>query len=428
MSVEKENKNLEDSAEKAPISTKLKILKYVIYSSYAFSIVLLLSILLAIISNRKTKPFYSWIENSRFETYGDFVAGLIIEQKVSMQVSAQNDPLTEEENKLLEDKFKKISASSKNRLLHADLEPRDKRFLLLHPNLIPSIQGDYLLLSDKQSDEANRFGSTLDKLFVDFIMTMRDSDLSDRLESRPQICFYHNRSEYIKATMTKEKGFHDSLGFFSPVQNRIYFFSRKDSLEGLETLDKYDTHRENGRKLYKGKQLEEYLIALNKEEAKYLDSLDEETLCTLRHEGTHQLAHMYGLHSQRGFEKRWLTEGLAQYFETAHPGESRIQKKNMLIQNYDEGKLVKWETLINTDDGTFLKTSNLRRQLAYSQSWLVVRYLMKNYRKEFFKFIKMKKESGILDDPLKDFDKLCNQLKVSKQDFIEAIQLELFSL
>ena len=384
----------------------------------------LISVLTAIISNRKTQPFYSWIEGTRIESYGNFVAGLIIEQKVSMQVDATNDPLTEEE----EAEFKKLAETHKINLKETDLQPRDKRLLLEYPLHTPIVKGKYLILSDAHSQETQKFAPALDKLFVNFVTEMHDCGISDTVESRPHICFFKNRAAYMNATRKNSKGFHDSLGYFSPVKNCIFFFSRKSSIEGLEAMEKFDTHRQKSKENYQGDQLDNYLAVIRREEQKYLKKLDEETLCTLRHEGTHQLAHMYGLHSTRGFEKRWLTEGLAQYFETEEPGMPRPQKKSMLVTYMHEGKLFNWEKLINNDEETFLSNGNKHRQLAYSQSWLLVRYLMKNHKKEFFNFIKYKKNTGVLDDPVNDFDKLCQELNLNREQFTIELQNELLTL
>jgi len=405
-------------------SRKFKYLRYFIYSSYILSVLLLISVLTAIVSNRKTQPFYGWIEGTRVESYGNFVAGLIIEQKVSMQVDATNDPLSEEEAK----DFEKIVEKHSLDLSKIELTPRDKRLLLEYPNHTPIIKGKYLILSDAHSQETQRFAPVLDKLFVSFVTEMNDCGLSDSVESRPHICFFKNRAAYMNATRKQSKGFHDSLGYFSPVKNCIYFFSRKSSIEGLEAMSKFDNHRQKSKENYSGNQLDDYLAVISREEQKYLKKLDAETLCTLRHEGTHQLAHIYGLHSTRGFEKRWLTEGLAQYFETEIPGEARNQKKTMLVTYMHEGKLFDWATLINSDEDTFLSNGNKHRQLAYSQSWLLVRYLMKNYKKEFFSFIRYKKNTGVLDDPVNDFERLCKELSISGEDLKIELQNELLSL
>lgn len=403
---------------------KFKYLRYFVYSSYALSVILLISVLTAIIANRKTQPFYGWIEGSRVENYGHFIAGLIIEQKVSMQVDATNDPLSDEEKA----EFLEIANKHQIDLEKNKLNPRDKRFMIEYPNHTPVIRGKYLILSDAHSQETQLFAPALDKLFVNFVTEMNDCGLTDTVASQPHICFFKNRAAYLNATKKSSKGFHDSLGYFSPVKNCIFFFSRKSSIEGLEAMSKFETHRQKSKENYSGDQLDNYLAVIRREEQKYLNKLDAETLCTLRHEAAHQLAHIYGLHSSRGFEKRWLTEGLAQYFETETPGAARPQKRSMLVTFMHEGKLFSWEKLICSDEETFLSNGHKHRQLAYSQSWLLVRYLMKNHKNEFFDFINLKKNTGVLDDPVNDFDKLCQLLSLSREEFSIELQNELLSL
>lgn len=405
-------------------ASKFKYFRHFVYSSYFLSVILLLSVITAIIANRKTQPFYGWIEGTRVESYGNFVAGLIIEQKVSMQVDATNDPLTEEEAQ----KFSQLIQKHKFDSGDEELSPRDQRLMLEYPEHKPAILGKYLLLSDAHSQESIQFGETLDKLYVNFITEMNDCGLSDTVNSRPHICFFKNRASYLSATRKSSKGFHDSLGYFSPVKNCIFLFSRKSSIEGLEAMSKFENHRERSKDTYEGEQLDNYLQVISREEQKYLNRLDSETLCTLRHEGAHQLAHILGLHSTRGFEKRWLTEGIAQYFETEVPGDARPQKKSMLITYMHNGRLFSWSKLINSDEETFLSNGNKHRQLAYSQSWLLVRYLMKNYRKEFFSFINYKKNTGVLDEPLNDYERLCQELSLTPEELNNELQNELLSL
>ena len=231
---------------------------------------------------------------------------------------------------------------------------------------------------------------------------------------KPHICYLKNRADYLKVSKEANKHFHDSLGFFSPIKNCIYLFSRKkSSLEGLEVEEKFSKAINFGNKKYDGQELDLFLDTIKLNKARYLAKLDEETICTLRHEGTHQLSYMLGLHSLRGFEKRWLTEGIAQYFETIKPGKVREAKRKMLRDHLSEGRLHSWQDLINYDEVTFKSSETYGRQLAYSQSWLLVKYLMEKHRNTFFDYIKLTREKGVLDSPLKNTDFLCKLLGTS---------------
>ena len=373
---------------------------------------LLSIILLAIVANRKTDPFYSWIENSSLESFGLFVAGLIVEQKVNMQISEVNSPLSPEEKKLFAELLEKHNDKS-NKLHLTTLEPRDKRFIIEHPWLRPIHTGSYLVLTNSDSEEIHRFAGILDDLYVTFISEMQGADFAVMERRKPHICYLKNRADYLKVSKEANKHFHDSLGFFSPVKNCIYLFSRKGSLEGLEIEEKFVETIDFGNKIYDGQELDLFLDTIELNKARYLAKLDEETICTLRHEGAHQLSYMLGLHSLRGFEKRWLTEGIAQYFETIKPGQIRETKRKILRDHFSEGKLHNWQNLINSDEESFKSSKTFGRQLAYSQAWLLVKYLMEKHRSVFFDYIKLTREKGALDSPLKNSDLLCQLLGTS---------------
>ncbi|MCM8534439.1 MAG: DUF1570 domain-containing protein [Lentisphaeraceae bacterium] len=408
-------------------SFKVKLLRRSIILSYFSSLIVLFIVLLAIITNRQPQPFYSWIQNSKLESFGKFVAGLIIEQKVSMQIDAENNPLTEDELKSLDEVIEKTD-SEVTKLQVDSLEPRDVRFILANKDLIPIQLGDYLITTNADLENVYSFGKVLDDLYVKFVNEMHGSGISIDRGKRPHICFLKNRAHYVSISQKATRGFHDSLGFFSPVKNCIFLFSRRHSLEGLEVIEKFENAEHKAKSLFKGEYLEDYLVKLDDQRENYLGRLDDETLCTLRHEGTHQLAHMLGIHSLRGFEKRWLTEGIAQYFETAIPGKVRPAKKEKLQKYLESDKLFPWQDLINSDDGSFKKSAHKERQLAYSQSWLLVRHLMHNYKQGFFDYIKAVKNTGALDDSLTEIEILCKNIGISKKELIKKLHLEIKNL
>jgi hypothetical protein len=410
--------------EKKDKTKTTRFIRKAIYLAYSISLILLISVLLAITANRKLRPFYNWIESTRLESYGNYIAGLIIEQKVSFQISATNDPLSNEESLKLNEHLQ----SSGETIDIKNFSNRDKRFILQYANMNPIKNGRYLILTDSDSPEVRLFGAVLDELYSTFILEMHPLVFEEVLPETPHICFFKNRAGYMSITRGESKSFHDSLGFFSPVKNCIFLFSRKNSYESMEIMQRLDGIANKGKELYKADQLDHYLNVIEKERQKHLDKLQEETICTLRHEGAHQLAHMFGIHSQRGFEKRWLTEGLAQYFETAAPGTPRTQKKLLLKEFIKDNQLFEWETLVNSNEETFLSDGNKHRQLAYSQSWLLVSFLMKNHRSAFFKFIKYKKETSALETPIKDFDYLCELMDIEPQNLSIQLNLEVSNL
>jgi hypothetical protein len=413
---------------KNKISKKIYTIKLLIYSAYGSSLLLLLAVCLAIISSTKSQPFYSWIEHTQLQRIGQFTAGLIIEQKVNMQINAENTPLSEDELQQLNKLFKKDHWTQKKTIDKSTLSARDSRFILSYPKMTPIQAGNYLILTNSEAPEIQLFGGILDDLYVSFIKEMHPYEFTNNTFSKPHVCYLKNRSNYLAVSRKSTQNFHDSLGFFSPIKNCIYLFSRQDSLEGLELEEKFDALKAKGEKLYKGRQLDVYLDSLDLEKIKYKQKLKNDTLCTLRHEGTHQLSHILGLHSQRGFEKKWLTEGIAQYFETKIPGESREAKKVLLQSHLEKKELIDWEQLINSYEGSFKSNGHKERQLAYSQSWLTVRFLMKKYKNNFFLFIKKIKNTSAMDTPQTNFELLCSCLGTSRNKFIAELNQEISQL
>jgi len=407
-----------------------KRLKRVIYSIYFCSSFVLLSIIAGIIANRKIQPLYSWLQGTRLESYGHYVAGLVIEQKINMQIDSTNDPLTEEEERLFSEHCKLLGDTHQFDQLVPELTARDKRFIVKYPGLVPKININFVLLSNSPLDEMERFGLTLERLYVDFHYIMHGSSMKVEQKERGHICFFENRAAYISAVKSHEKqhAFHATLGYYAPVDNCIYMFSRKHSLEAQRMLDKYDLNLHLGKKQYKGRRLQEYRNIITREKQKYLKQLYEDNLCTLRHEATHRLAHINGLHSQRNFEKKWLIEGIAQYFETEVPGTPRRQKKAMLISNKEKSKLFPWNELINSNEKSFDSHRSHDKQLAYSQSWLVVRYLIQHHKKAFFRFIQAKKETSALSEPLPEFQMLCNFIGLKEAELNAALNNEVLDL
>ena len=244
---------------------KLRFLKLITYSACFLSLIALSAIILVIVVNRKIQPVHSWIENSHMESFGEFLAGLIIEQKVNLQIKESNSPLSDEEKKAFTEILSKYKNNKKG-FKFSDLEARDKRFIIAHPHLKPIRAGKYLILTNSNSEDIYKFGGILDDLYVNFIDEMIGADFKGNGRSRPHICYLKNRSEYLKVSKEANKHFHDSLGFFSPVKNCIYLFSRKDSLEGLEVEEKFAEALEQGSKKYQGQDLDLFLdtLELNK--------------------------------------------------------------------------------------------------------------------------------------------------------------------
>jgi hypothetical protein len=137
-------------------------------------------------------------------------------------------------------------------------------------------------------------------------------------------------------------------------------------------------------------------------------------LRNLTHEVGHQLSFNTALLPSNGDAPHWLVEGLAMYGETFRPGRSRIGGLNRHRLDFLVGRLSDGEPWLElerlvTDDhlyarpdesGRVSNASDLAFQ-AYSQSWLLVHYLLSDPRRltGFRAYLKTLHQTGVNPRP-----------------------------
>jgi hypothetical protein len=140
----------------------------------------------------------------------------------------------------------------------------------------------------------------------------------------------------------------------------------------------------------------------------------EGTVATIIHEATHQLAFNSGMHQRLGAVPRWLTEGMAIYFETPDlknargwqkigvVNRSRLQTFHLYLRERPADSLA---TLI-TSDARLMDAKTARA--AYAEAWALNYYLIRNHQEKYTQYLATLAAKGPLlpDDPgerLKDF-------------------------
>lgn len=119
----------------------------------------------------------------------------------------------------------------------------------------------------------------------------------------------------------------------------------------------------------------------------------ERTVATIVHEAVHQIAYNSGLQVRLADNPRWLSEGLAMYFESPDFGSSSgwsIGKMNYYnlrgfagyMRTRKPGSIV---SLI-ADDARLLDGKTA--QFAYNESWALTYFLMKTKKREFAAYMK----------------------------------------
>ncbi len=140
----------------------------------------------------------------------------------------------------------------------------------------------------------------------------------------------------------------------------------------------------------------------------------EGTVATIIHEATHQLAFNSGLHQRLGAVPRWLSEGMAIYFETPDLKNSRgwnrigavNQMRLLTFRKSLASRPADALAQLLSSDARFLDTSTAKE--AYAEAWALNYFLIRTRQKDYVKYMQTLAEKGPLlpDSPaerLQDF-------------------------
>jgi hypothetical protein len=152
-------------------------------------------------------------------------------------------------------------------------------------------------------------------------------------------------------------------------------------------------------------------------------------VATMIHEATHQIAFNSGMHTRYADNPRWLTEGMAMFFEVpdlhSRVGWKTIGRVNApRLKDYRETARSPRELLPLTElirsDANFLKADQARA--AYSESWALTYFLFKTRRDDAVKYLTsvQRKPRLIADDPedrLRDFQMAFGEVETLERDW-----------
>ena len=152
-------------------------------------------------------------------------------------------------------------------------------------------------------------------------------------------------------------------------------------------------------------------------------------VATMIHEATHQIAFNSGMHTRYADNPRWLTEGMAMFFEVpdldSRTGWKTIGRVNApRLKDYRETvrssrELLPMLELIRSDE-SFLKAEQSRA--AYSESWALTYFLLKTRRDEAVNYLKSVQRNPRLiadapDDRVRDFQTAFGELDTLERDW-----------
>ena len=189
---------------------------------------------------------------------------------------------------------------------------------------------------------------------------------------------FKSRREYLEATkedLGSTLGW--SAGLYAQTTNRFYMF---DASEG--SFDRKAEVTTSGK-------------------TRKASSLDTSSIEVIVHEGTHQLAFNFGIHTRRAANPVWFVEGLATYFEASDTdsaeGWSRAGELN-------PGRLAHFQGIMNRLPKGFLDTLVTRDQLfqdsstngdAYAEAWALTYFLMRTKQTAYIRYVRANQAHGL---------------------------------
>ena len=246
-------------------------------------------------------------------------------------------------------------------------------------------------------------GSLFERLHDAFYAYWKDAGLELRESPFPLAAVVlKNRTEFAEfATKHDRPDAAQAPGYFSEPTNRIILFDLTAGPKSTPAKTAGDIRR--------------------KLEASSFN------VATMIHEATHQLAFNSGLHTRYADNPRWLTEGMAMFFEVpdldSRSGWKTIGRVNSpRLKDFRETTRSPRESLadlIRSDD-SFLNAD--RSRAAYASSWALTFFLLKTQRDETVAYLKKIQSKPRLvadapEDRIREFEAAFGELDAVERDW-----------
>lgn len=124
----------------------------------------------------------------------------------------------------------------------------------------------------------------------------------------------------------------------------------------------------------------------------------ERNVATIIHEGTHQLAYNCGMQTRLADNPKWVSEGLATFFESPNlnnkrgwSGVGRVNQVNLMRwRRYFPKRPADSLATLLADDSRF--PNDATAENGYAEAWALTYYLIKTRRKEYTAYLKVLSE------------------------------------
>ena len=260
----------------------------------------------------------------------------------------------------------------------------------------------YTVLTDENYFRVRRSVQTLSRLHGEFTKVFGSLITQPERGQAIQLLFFKEEKQYSRYADRYAPQLENTSGFYSPKIDRLTVYNQITS-DQLRKAKRELIRKE--KRLLKEAQNDEAVnqIKLWRSDAdRSIQRYAEDQIqYTLRHEGAHQLFFTYGIHSTHHAENTWLIEGLSVYCEAGRIGD-RIPERVALLKKYvDSEQFIDIDRLVSSRSrrGLFVFGKDELVKLAYSESWVLVHFLMQpKYRNDFFAYITYIRDPAHVDD------------------------------
>lgn len=223
--------------------------------------------------------------------------------------------------------------------------------------------------------------------------------LGDAPPGNIQVVFFSNEKPFQEYTQRVAPALAGSAGFYSQELRRLVLFNELGSANYAGTQARLTATRQA---LFKNPDRVADLNDANQRLVQLRSDITSEaksqTELTIRHEGTHQLVHAYGVLGEN-IPPAWLSEGLAEYCETPAIGAHHRRLAARVTAARRAGTLLPLETLLDhRDPAGFFALGEAKTAIAYAESWALVKMLMQpESRPAFYEFIRQTRSTETAD-------------------------------
>ncbi len=269
---------------------------------------------------------------------------------------------------------------------------RDILFQKSFPDFELSYSGHYTILTDAPYYQVSSSVKTLEELHAQYVDLFAPLIRFPNREQSLQVLFFTNETEYRKHQKDTAPDLDNSVGYYSPLEDRMVVFNQQFSKRAKQIRE--DVDADIAQMLNQAKsnsQRQQILRMQQKAEAQIRNLARKETIATLRHEGAHHLSYAYGIHSWIHTENGWLIEGLAAYFEAPTPGEPDKVYLDSLVHLDLHSRIPALSRLVEIRQPENFEEylPGLEAHEAYALSWSLFHFCMlPENRENFFNYIR----------------------------------------